>query len=591
MQKILHKQRDYDSSWYLLNRLYIEHVAPQRHRLVLAIFCMVVVAATTAISAWLMQPVLDSIFFNKTQSMLYLIPCAMLVNSFVKGVASFYESAIMKRTGQKIVTDIQLRLYSHLVYADTNFLNEHSSGNLISRLTNDINAMRKSVSDVFTGVAKELLTLVALIAIMLYQSFDLALIAILIFPICFHPMIKLSRRMRKISRKMQEELGGFTVRLDETFQHAGLVKSYCREEYEISRATKIIETFLSLFKRAAYIESAPSPIMEMLGGIAIAGIILYGGAQVIAGETTPGAFFSLITALLMAYRPMKAVSQLNNSLQEGLAASKRLFVMLDEKPKITYNATLPEAKFSDFSITFNHVHFSYKNQQKILEDFTLHIPQGKTVALVGESGVGKTTILQLIQRLYDADSGEVLIGGQSIKKVRLHSLRNNIALVSQEIALFDETILDNIRYGRLEATEQEVINAAMAAAAHDFIQGFSDGYHTKVGQQGVKLSGGQRQRIAIARAILKNAPILLLDEATSALDAISEKQVQMALEYLKKGRTTIVIAHRLSSIESADMICLISNGQVAETGAHSELLQHGGAYTMLYQQYKNSGNE
>ncbi len=577
----------YDSGFYLLSRIFSEYVKSQSKGILIALSCMILVSITTAVNAWLLKPVLDEIFLNKNVTMLYLIPAAVFLNALVKGAASFYQSSTMKMIGQKILTDIQLRLYTHLIYADMRFLNDYPSGNLISRFTNDINAMRKTVSDVMTGIAIEFCTAVGLIGLMFYQSPQLAMIALVVFPLAFYPIFKLGRRMRKISRNMQEELSGFTIRLDETFQNTRIIKSYCREDYEISRAGRIIDRFLNLYKKAAYVEAASSPIMETLGGVAVALIIMYGGYQVLHGITTPGAFFSFIAALLMAYQPLKKISNLNTSMQEGLAASKRLFQMLDEQPMIIDNPALPAAHFKTYNVRFSNVFFSYRSGKKILDGVNLYIPQGKTVALVGSSGSGKSTIFNLLQRLYDADYGDITIDGKNIKNIRIKSIREAMALVSQEVALFDDTVRENIRYGRLDATDEEITDAALAAAAHDFISSLPEGYDTQIGQHGHKLSGGQRQRIAIARAILKNAPILLLDEATSALDTISEKQVQMALEYLKKGRTTIVIAHRLSTIETADLIYVVSNGIIKEYGSHKELLDKGGDYAKLYRKYKD----
>jgi subfamily B ATP-binding cassette protein MsbA len=579
-------QNKYDSGFYLLSRLFTEHVKSKSQTIIFAIACMLVVSITTAVNAWMMQPVLDEIFLSKNHKMLYLVPLGVVINAVIKGVATFYQSTTLKNIGQKILTEVQLRLYSHLIYADMKFLSDYPSGNLISRFTNDINAMRKTITDVISGVIVEFFTIFGLLGVMIYQSVELTLIAVIIFPLALFPLRKLGKRMRKVARNMQEELGGFTVRLDETFQNAKIIKSYCREEYEVTRASRIIDRFLEIYRKAVYLESLSSPIMESLGAVAVAIIIMYGGSQVIAEQTTPGAFFSFIVSLLMLYKPLKTLSNLNTSLQEGIAASRRLFIMIDETPKIIDNKNVKPTHFKTYNIKFSNVYFSYKSNKKILEGVNLNIPQGKTIALVGSSGSGKTTIFNLLQRMYDPDYGDIQLDGNSIKKIRLKCLRESIALVSQEVTLFDDTIRENIRYGRLNATEEEIIDAAMAAAAHDFITDLPDGYDTQIGQQGLKISGGQRQRIAIARAILKNAPILLLDEATSALDTISEKQVQLALEYLKKGRTTIVIAHRLSTIETADLIYVVSDGRVKESGSHSELLAKGGEYAQLYEQYK-----
>jgi ATP-binding cassette, subfamily B, bacterial MsbA len=578
----------YDSSFYLLSRLFGDHVKSKSSMLAITIVCMLIVSVSTAVNAWMMQPVLDEVFLKKNQQMLYLIPLAVIVTALLKGFATFYQQVTLKKIGQHILTEIQLRLYAHLIYADMGFLNEYPSGNLISRFTNDINAMRRTIIDVSTGLIVELCTITGLLSVMIYQSLQLTIIALVIFPMALYPLSRLGKRMRKIARNIQEELAGFTVRLDETFQNTIIIKSYCREEYEISRAGRIIDRFLEIYKKAAYLEAASSPIIETLGSIAVALIIIYGGSQVISGVTTPGAFFSFIASLLMMYKPLKTVSNLNTSIQEGVIASKKLYIMLDTEIEIIDEPFVKQsANLKHFDIKFFNVYFSYKSNKKILDGINIEIPEGKTVALVGSSGSGKSTIFSLLQRLYDPDFGDITINNKNIKNIGLNTLRENIAYVSQETSLFDDTVRENIRYGRLNATEEEIIDAAMAAAAHDFIIDLPEGYDTQIGQHGSKLSGGQRQRIAIARAILKNASILLLDEATSALDSISEKQVQVALEYLKKGRTTIVIAHRLSTIVNADLIYVISDGVVKEFGRHKDLLENAGEYADLYEKYKN----
>ena len=582
------KQKNkYNDSWYILKRLFADYIKPLLRKLMLAVFCMVVISCTTAINAWLIQPILDNIFVSKEKGMLYIIPPLILLNTAINAVASFYEAAIMKRVGQQIVVNIQTELYQHLIHADLKFLTKYPSGNLISRFTNDINTLKTTSAQIFTGIIKEAITLIGLITIMFYQSFSLALVALLVFPLAFYPIVKLAKKMRKVSKNMQEKLADFTVRLDETFQNIKVIKSYCREEYEISKAKTILNKFLSIYKKAAYIESASSPLMEVLGGIAIALVITYGGTQVIAGETTPGAFFSFITALLLAYKPLKSISNLNTVMQEGLTASKRLFVMLDVKPDIKIEASQNITELHNFDIKFQNVFFSYKHDQNILSGVNLSIKQGQTVALVGSSGVGKSTVLSLLQRLYEVDSGKISIGGIDIKDIRLDILRRSMAFVSQEVNLFDDSIMENIRYGKLEASDEDILDAAMAAVADDFVRDLPEQYETQIGQGGIKLSGGEKQRLAMARAVLKNASILLLDEATSALDAISEKKIQLALEYLKQGKTTIVIAHRLSTIETADVIFVLSSkGRIVEHGSHQELILKAGKYAKLYAQYK-----
>lgn len=578
----------YDSAWYLSKRLFSNYIRPLKRKFPFAVLCMTITACTTSVSAWLIQLTVDHIFMDKSYNMLCIIPLAIITNSIINGIASFYESVIMKRVGQQIVSNIQIELYEHLIYADLKFLTKYPSGNLISRFTNDINILKNTISEIFTGIIKELLTLLGLIGFMFYQSSSLAFVVLIIFPLSFYPVLRLGTRMRKISKNMQEKLGDFTVRLDETFQNIKVIKSYCRENYEISRAKTIIDKFLSIFKRAAYVESASSPIMEILGGLAIAAIIFYGGLQVIKDETTAGAFVGFIMALLSAYKPLKSLSKLNTIMQEGLTASKRLFIMLDVQPEVKIEDSQTIINLKQFDIKFGNVFFSYKNNQNILNGVNIDIKQGETVALVGGSGVGKTTVLNLLQRLYDVDFGDVFIGGINIRKIRLDVLRRNIAFVSQDINLFDDTIMENIRYGKFGASDEEILDASMVAAAHEFITELPNQYNTHIGQNGVKLSGGQKQRIAIARAVLKNAPILLLDEATSALDSISEKKVQMALDYLKKGKTTIVIAHRLSTIETADNIFVLSDGKITESGCHNELILNSGEYSKLYEQYKSN---
>lgn len=572
-----------DSSRVLIKRLLSEYIRPYANKIIAASLCMILVAAATAANAWMMQPALDTIFLKHDKTMLLVIPIAVFIIAVIKGMGTYYQSLLMKFVGQRIITDMQLKLYEHLLYADLGMLSRQSSGKLISRFTNDITVMRRSVSNVLTGIAKELLTVIFLVGLMFYQSVALSLIALTVFPIAVYPIMRLGKRMRKLSRRTQEELGTYTSQLDETFQGIRMVKAYGREPQEIGKARGIIEGIFNLYIKAARTESGSSPIMEALSGIAIAAVIWYGGSQVISGATTPGSFFSFITALIMAYKPVKSLADLNTSLQEGLASAKRLFAILDIKPAITDEEHALPLKVRGGHIIMDNIVFRYATDKQALDHLSLEIPAGKTVALVGASGSGKSTIMNLILRFYDPESGQITIDGTDIKSATIASLRESMALVSQDIILFDDTVRANIAYGKAhEVTNEEIIAAAKDAYAHEFIMQLPQQYDTLIGQHGATLSGGQRQRLAIARGILRDSPILLLDEATSALDPISEQQIQSALAKFTKNRTTLVIAHRLSTVINADVIHVVSAGRIIESGKHAELLKYDGEYKKLY---------
>lgn len=570
------------SSFYLIGRLLKSYITPYKGTLFFAIVCMIAVAATTAIQAKLIEPILDKIFIDKNMDLLLYVAGLVLGVSIVKGLASYGQLFSMKYLGQRIITNMQIELYEHLLKADIKMFGEHGSGKLLSRFTNDIIIMRRSVSNVLTGIAKDMFMLVGLVYVMFHQNWLLAILAFTVFPVAIYPILRLGKRMRKLSHDTQVELGNYTARLDETFQGARVVKAYNREAFEAKRASHIMEDLFTLYVKAARTESLASPIMETLGGIAIAGVVWYGGYQVITGETTPGAFFSFLTALMLAYKPMKSLAGFNTALQEGLAAARRLFTMLDIEPEVTDKKGAKALKVSGGGIVFNDVSFQYSIDKSALQHINFTVPAGKTVALVGASGGGKSTIMSLLLRFYDPSSGSICIDQQPITDVTQASLRNALAIVNQEVILFDDTVSNNIRYGNLKATKKHVMEAARQAGADQFIKDLPNGYDTVIGQHGLRLSGGQRQRIAIARAILKDAPILLLDEATSALDTVSEKHIQRALKTLMKDRTTLIIAHRLSTIIDADIIYVVDNGRIIEYGSHQDLLHANGAYKQLY---------
>ncbi len=571
------------SSGVLVRRLVRDNLRHYWRQLALALFCMAVVSLTTALSAYLMEPIVNDVFIAENESMLWWVSGAVFFTFLAKGLASYGQSLLMAFVGLRIIADNQTRLYRHLIGMDIGFFHSMPSGRLVSRFLVDINHMRVAVSNALTGFGKDMLSLVGLVSVMFIQDWQLAFISFFVFPVAVYPIVRLGRRMRKVTANTQEEAGLFTAILDQSFAGIRVVKAYGMEPYETARVSTLVERIFALTIKSARIRALSSPIMETLGGTAVAIVIVYGGYRVIHQNLDPGSFFSFITALLLAYEPMKRLANLNASLQEGLAGAQRLFDLLDTSSAIQERpGAKPLPIPTDGAITLEDVNFAYDEGHPALNGVNMNIPAGTTVALVGPSGAGKSTILNLIPRFHDIDSGVIRIDGEDVRDVKLESLYANIALVSQEVTLFDDTVRANIAYGKPGASDAEIEDAAHHAAALEFIRELPNGFETMVGERGVKLSGGQRQRLAIARAILKNAPILLLDEATSALDTESERHVQAALDHLMKDRTTLVIAHRLSTIVDADLIYVIQNGRIVEEGPHAELLAKGGAYEKLY---------
>jgi subfamily B ATP-binding cassette protein MsbA len=566
----------------LVVRLAREFMRPHVRRIALAALLMGLAAASTALRAWLMQPVLDRIFVGRDGSLLWLLAGLALTLAVAKGLCDYGSAAQMIRVGQRIIADVQKALFARLMRADLAYFHAHPTGTLISRFTSDAVLLRGAAANVLGGMGKDAITVAFLVAVMFYQDWILGLISFFVFPLAIHPIVGIGRRIRRVAANTQAEIGQLTTLLSQTFQGARHVKAYGMEAYEERRATGLFERLFALIVRAGRTRSRASPMMEALGGAAIAAVILYGGHQVIAGVRTPGALFSFITALLLAYQPLKNLANLNASLQEGLAAAERVFEVLDIEPMIRDRPGAKPLQITGGEIRFDSVSFGYASGVVALDDVSLTVPAGRTVALVGPSGAGKSTILNLLPRFFDVGKGSIAIDGQDVRSVTLASLRGAIALVAQEVSLFDDTVRANIAYGRFCATEAEIEAAAQAAGASGFIDELPDRYDTLVGEHGVRLSGGQRQRIAIARAMLKDAPILLLDEATSALDSESERQVQTALRTLMHGRTTLVIAHRLSTVQGADLICVVDRGHIVESGRHEELLGAGGLYSRLH---------
>ncbi|HEY7608047.1 MAG TPA: ABC transporter transmembrane domain-containing protein [Alphaproteobacteria bacterium] len=572
----------YRATWPLVRRLMRDYMKKHALRIVVAFVFMGLAATALVVMANFLKPIIDGAMQGGGMSELYWLGAAIIAVFAVKAVCSYTGDMMMQYIGHRTVADLQSGMYARLMRADLDHFHNTAAGQLIANFLSDATKLRTVFSDTFTGIGRDSLAVVGLVAYMFYTDWVLACVGFFIFPLAAWPVAKLGRKMRKVSANTQAEMAQFTTLLDEGFTGIRHVKAYGMEQYESGRADTVVNRLFKLNFRAARVRTASEPILEFLAGLAIVAVLLYGGWQVIHGGRTPGTFFAFIGALLLAYEPVRKLAKLNANLQDALPAAERVFAVLDLEAKIKDRADAVPLAITNGAVRLDAVTFAYRPGAKALRDLTIDVPAGKTIALVGPSGAGKSTVLNLIPRFYDVDAGRVLVDGQDVRTLTLASLRGTIGLVSQETTLFDDTIRANIAYGRAGASEAEIVAAAKSAAAHDFIVGLPDGYATRVGGLGAKLSGGQRQRVAIARAILKNAPILLLDEATSALDTESERQVQAALKELMKRRTTLVIAHRLSTVIDADLIYVLEAGQVKERGTHRELLAARGLYASLY---------
>lgn len=556
-------------------------VKPHTPRFILAMLCMAVVGAATAAAAYLVKPAMDDIFLDRNEGMLILIPLAVIALYLLKGLCNYGQTVLMSHIGFRIVTDLRNDLYRHILRQPLSFFTKHPTGILISRVTNDVTYLQGAVSEAVTSLLKDSFTLVGLVFVIFWRDWKLAIIASLVFPLAVWPIAQFGRRMRRIAAESQVSMGDLISLLQETITGNRIVKAFGMEEHENRRFARENERQFRLTMKSVTVRAISSPLMEFLGGLGIAAIIFWGGYQVIEGTSTPGTFFSFLAALLMLYEPVKRLTNVNNTIQQGLAGAERIFQVLDTEPGIRNRPGAAELPPIRKGISIEGVTFRYE-EDPVLRDVSLKIRAGEAVAFVGMSGGGKTTLVNLIPRFYDVSEGRVAIDGTDIRDVTLESLRAQIGIVTQQTILFNDTVRGNIAYGDVRRSDEDVVRAAMAANAHDFIQRLPQGYDTVIGEQGVKLSGGERQRISIARALLKDAPILILDEATSSLDTESEIEVQDALEKLMRGRTTLVIAHRLSTIRNADRIVALVDGRIVEEGTHESLLERKGEYFKLH---------
>ncbi len=546
-----------------------------------AAVAMLLVSGITALLAYLVKPFLDDVFFKKNLQMLYVLPPLLVALYTAKGGLSFFHTYQMHYIGLRIVTLLRDKLFRHLQAQPHAFFDQEATGVLMSRVVYDVLLLQDSVAKVITSLFKDVFTLVGLTAVIFYQDWQLAFIAILVFPIAAYIITRFGKRLRKLARESQKSVAQLNLLLQENFTGQRIVKAFAREDFEAVRFAGANEHFRQVQMKLRVMRELSSPVMELLGALGMAVIISYGGYHVIQGSTTPGTFFSFLAALLMLYTPIRGLGSAQNSIQEALAAAQRVFSVLDLEPAIMDRPGAPALFPLARDITYREVAFSY-GEDSVLRDIDFTVRKGDVVALVGPSGAGKTTLLSLLPRFYEVTSGAVLIDGVDIREVSLASLRAHIGVVTQQTILFNETVRYNVAYGRLEATESEIIQALRAAHAYDFVMAMPQGLDTVIGEQGVRLSGGERQRLAIARALLKDPPILILDEATSSLDSESEREVQQALDRLIEGRTTLVIAHRLSTVRHADRLVVMDGGHIVETGTHEELLGVDGLYKRLY---------
>ncbi|MEN8141608.1 MAG: lipid A export permease/ATP-binding protein MsbA [Thermodesulfobacteriota bacterium] len=557
-------------------------VKPYRGRLAIAMVAMALVAAFGSAQAYMIKPVIDKIFIEKNEVMLRLLPFALILIFLGKGAAYYIYSSFLALVGQAVIRDLRKAIFDHIHSLPLSFFHNTSTGEIISRVINDVTTIQAAVSRALVGILRDALQVVGLIGVLFYLNWRMAIFTIFILPLAILPVVKFGQIFRKLSTNNQEITAQISSMLHETIVGHRIVKAFGMERYESGRFATLVNNLFAVMAKDVKFNSLQHPVMELFGGALAAGFIAYGGSLVFDARMTTGEFFAFLAALVMTFDPIKRVSTVNSLIQQGLAGARRVFAILDVEPDITDDPAASKLPPFKGEVRFNDVSFSYDGSEQVLSDINLTVPAGQILAIVGPSGGGKTTLVNLLPRFFEVSKGAITIDGEDLRDVTMASLRDQQAIVSQETVLFNDTVRNNIAYGDLDRSLAEIEAAARSANALEFIRQLPEGFDTVIGESGTRLSGGQRQRLSIARALLKNSPILILDEATSALDTESEREVQMALENLMRDRTTFVIAHRLSTIRRAHRIIVIDQGRIVESGSHDELLTAGGVYRRLY---------
>ena len=575
----------------IILRLYIDYTKKHLGKIIFALIFSILVAGSTSATAWLLDPAIEKIFLNKDQSLILVIPILIIIAFSTKGVSLYIAKVLMIRTSEEVKKNIQIDMLSSFIKADTEMIEDKHTGKYISNLNFDVNQITAMLSNAILNLFKDGLTLIGLLLVMFFQNWKLSLIAIIMIPIATFTAKKLGKRIKKVTTEAQEKSGDLNKYLVDLFKNHKIIKIFQRENYENERSEKFVNDLKEKSIKILTVFIRSTPIMEILTGIMIAILIFFSGKMIMSGQLSINNFFSFLAAMMLAYQPVKSLATVNIAFGQGLSAAKRIIPIIDQKNKISKNESGNHLKIDNASIKIKDLSFKYSSNTKniVLKKINMDIVGKKMTALVGHSGSGKSTILNLIPRIYEANEGEISIDNQNVKEVNLASLRKEISIVDQNTTLFDDTVFNNIKYAKPSATDEEVYKAAKISMSTDFIEKLESKFDTFIGENGVKLSGGEKQRLSIARALLKDSKIILLDEATSSLDSETEEKIQKALEELTKNKTTVVIAHRLSTILNSENIYVIDKGSVHSFGKHAELLKNSSLYKNFYdRQIKNN---